>query len=152
MQLCICARTTSGVTAIPQSTTVTTRSTLTEPSVTVTSTTCATTVPNDSWTATPRPRNEPLAAFPVGKGLSHPAFCAASFNAAALRGCLSSIDRRYATGSLPAAAANSSATTSFTNAVCVWPTDRHHKIGTPTFAWVQVTCAFSTSYCSVVPP
>src|SRR5205814_4628330 len=55
MPLCICALTTSGVTAMPQSTAHTTRSTVILSPLTVTSATCATTEPKDSCTATPRP-------------------------------------------------------------------------------------------------
>ena len=87
---------------MPQCTAQTTRSTLNLPSLsTVTSATCATTVPNDSCTATPRPRFSP--ALPAASGLSQPALSAARLSAARWRACLASSGRRKATGSLPAA-------------------------------------------------
>ena len=46
-------------------------------------------------------------------------------------------------GSCPAASASSSIITSFENAMCEWPTERHQSTGTPTFGFVQVTCALS---------
>src|SRR5437870_5256706 len=131
MPPCICARITSGLTATPQSTAHTTRSTLNDPSrFTVTSATCATKVLNDSCTAIPRPRRSP--ARPFASGLLHPAFCAASSRTALCRGCLSSSERRSAYGSLPAATASSSTNTSVEYAVCVEPTDLHHCTGTGT--------------------
>ncbi len=67
----ICARTTSGFTAMPQSTAQTTRSTLGRPSPSRdTSATWATTLLNDSCRATPRAR-------PGGSGWPHPAWRAA---------------------------------------------------------------------------
>ncbi len=128
MQLCICALMTSGLTAIPQSTAHTTRSTLIVSPVTVTSATCATTVPNDSWTATPRPRP-----FSFENGLSQPAFSAARRNAAACLGCFSRCASRKATGSLPASCANSSNMISLEIDMWEWPTERHQRTGSALF-------------------
>ena len=140
----ICARTTSGFTAMPQSTAQTTRSTVNLLSLsTVTSATCATTVSNDSCTATPRPRFSP--ALPGASGVPQPALAAASSSAARWRGCFASSRRRNATGSLPAAAASSSMNVSVENAVCVEPTERHHSTGTPTVGECRSTCEIRES-------
>src|SRR5256885_1093070 len=127
MPLCICALTTSGVTAMPQSTAHTTRSTVILSPFTVTSAICATTEPKDSCTATTRPRP-----FSFGNGASHPAFSAASLSAPTWRGCLPSSASRKATGSCRAACASSSIITSLEYAMCVFSTERHHSTGTPT--------------------
>ena len=115
---------------MPQSTAQTTRSTLNLLSLsTVTSATCATTVPNDSCTAMPRPRFSP--ALPGAAACpSRPS----RRRARAPRGAADAspaVARRNATGSLPAAAASSSMNVSVENAVCVEPTERHHSTGTP---------------------
>src|SRR5580765_838796 len=120
MQPSICALTTSGLTATPQSTAQTTRSTLTLPPCIDTSATCATYVPNDSSIAMP-------CATPERVGLPQPALSAASLSTPAARSLLSSSARRNASGSLPAARASSSIIVSITYAVCVWPTERHHS-------------------------
>src|SRR5256886_236463 len=143
MPLCICALTTSGVTAMPQSTAHTTRSTLILLPLTVTSATCATTEPKDSCTATPRPRP-----FSFENGASHPAFSAASLSAPTWRGCLPSSASRKATGSCPAACASSSIMTSLEYAMCVFSTDRHHSTGTPTLGGDQLMCARSEEHTS----
>src|SRR6184192_3641233 len=148
MPLCICAFTTSGVTAMPQSTAQTTRSTVILSPLTVTSATCATTEPKDSCTATPRPRP-----FSFENGESHPAFSAASLSAPTWRGCSPSNASRNATGSCRAACASSSIITSLENAMCVFSTERHHSTGTPTVGGDQLTCASARSYCSgALPP
>ena len=113
---------------MPQCTAHTTRSTVNLLSLsTVTSATCATTVPNDSCTATPRPRFSP--ALPRRAACLQPALSAASSSAARWRGCLASMARRNSTGSLPAATASSSTNVSVENAVCVEPTERHQSTG-----------------------
>ena len=76
----ICARTWSGLMAVPQSTAHTTRSTLKPPlSSILMSAISATTVPKDSCRATPRN-------VPCGMSLPHAAFSAARFSTARWRG------------------------------------------------------------------
>ena len=122
----IWARITSGLTAMPQSTAHTTRSTLGRPSLrSETSATWATKLPNDSWTAMPRAR-------PAGSGEPQPAFAAASSSTPRCRGWSASSSRRSSKGSRPAAWASSSKKVSVENAVWLCPTERHHRVGTPT--------------------
>src|SRR2546422_3442094 len=123
----ICMAMMFGLTATPQSTAQTTRSSLSEPSFFLEiSATWATKVLNDSCTAMPRER-------PSAGGLPQPAFCAASSSAALWRGCLPRSARRSWKGSLFVARATSSRKHSVAKAVCVEPTERHHCTGTPSF-------------------
>src|SRR6478736_9494264 len=130
----------SGLIAVPQCTaqvtlwTCTVRSGRRE-----TSATSATTLLNDSCTATPRAR-------PAGAGVLHPDFSATSLSAAAWRESAGRLASRNSIGSFPAAVASSSITDSITKAVWVFPTERHHWIGT---FWVVVwscTLRSATSY------
>ncbi len=108
------------MTATPQSTAQTTRSTRTLPSLSVTSATWATAVPKHSCTAMPW-------ADPGAIALPQPDFSATSFNTPAARGFFSSSARRNASGSWPAARASWSIIVSMTYPVCVLPTERHQS-------------------------
>src|ERR1700712_4538528 len=79
MQPSICALITSGFTATPQSTAQKTRSTLTLPSLSVTSATWATVVPKHSCTAMP-------CAEPAGMALPQPDLSATSLSTPTARG------------------------------------------------------------------
>ena len=141
----ICARMTSGLTAMPQSTAQTTRSTLTLPSCIDTSATWATNDLNDSCTAIPWAR-------PPRIGLPQPAFSAARRSTPAARGLLSSRARRKASGSLPAAAASSSIIVSMTYAVCVLPTERHQSGRTASAGECSSPCSIGSAYALSATP
>ncbi len=83
----IWATTPSGFTATPQSIAQVTRCTRMRPSSTDTSATCASQLPKDSCTATPRAR-------PAGGRVPQPDFSAARFSTPRWRGCFASSARR----------------------------------------------------------
>ena len=80
---------------------------------------------------------------PPGSGLPQPAFSATNSSTRLMPRVLAE-QRRGGTRTGPcrprAPARRSSVST--TNAVCEWPTERHHSVGTPPGAWCQSTRMF----------
>ena len=132
----IWARTMSGLTAIPQSTAQTTRSTLGRPSASqrhlrdLRDHAAERLVHGHAARAARRQRLAPAGL--AGREVEH----------AQMARVLAASARRSSTGSRPVACASSSRNVSVENAVCELPTERHQSTGTPTSVVCSSTARF----------